>query len=156
MDEKEFFQTAGGVLQPTKIIIETRNFVTQGMTYATDNITILPLDCSDEVLGSSLIGHLQVSLHTEDGNPDHHGQRKSYLKKAKFKSESAFKKEAKFVTIFRTVDSLCFRPYENNVSGGKWSNFLGLPDEAFELLEIYSEQEVGSALRKAWTKCIFS
>lgn len=156
MDEKHFYQTVGATLYPTRIIIETRNYLAQGYTYSTTDISILPSDCTDIVLGNSIAEHLQKSVDSNDNKPDFRELRKQYLKKAKFKSEPATKKDAKFVTIFKTIDSLIFRPYNNALSEGRWSSYLGMPEEVFEIFAVDNYEVIGNAVRKAWSKCIFS
>jgi hypothetical protein len=154
--EKEIFQTAAAVLYPTKIIIETRNIISQGSFYTTDDLSILPPNSRDEILGEVILEHLSRSRVVATHPSNYKEIRKAYLKKAKFRSEPAFRQDARYVSIFKTINTLRFQPLNNKLSEGRWGSFMGLPKAIFEIKAIETRDAIGEAIREAWTRCILS
>jgi hypothetical protein len=155
LTEKEICQTSAAVLYPSRIIIETRDIISQGSFYSTDDLSILAPDSTDENLGAAILEHLSKSGVVD--NPSNYKEiRKAYLKKAKFRSEPAFRQDACYVSIFKTIDTLRFQPLNNKLSEGRWGSFMGLPNAIFEITEIENKSAIGKATREAWAKCIFS
>ena len=148
-----FEQTAGAILYPTRIIIETRNAESQDSCYSTDILTILDLDTSDILLGQMVLQHLNNSKLEKNYSIE---LRKDYLKKLKFKSEAAARKDAKYVAIFRTNSVIRFEPRNNKVSDGRSSAYYGIPKEIFEINLNADMETLGKATREAWSKCFFS
>lgn len=155
MDE-EIIQTAAAVLYPKKIVVETRNLTGQGSFYSTDDLTILPIDCSLEVLGRAISAHLSRSVFVTSDSVDYREVRKKYLKKGKFKSEPDFRRDARYVSIFRVKSFLRFEPRNNAISEGRWGSLLGMPKEVFRIDDVNDYVAIGNAISMAWTKCIFS
>jgi len=155
MDEK-ILQTAAAILYPKKIIVETRNLTGQGSFYSTDDLTILPIDSSLEVLGRAISAHLARSVFVPSDSVDYREVRKKYLQKGKFNSEPHSKRDARYVSIFRVRSFLRFEPRNNAISEGRWSSFLGMPNEIFQVEDVNDYVAVGNAIQTAWTKCIFS
>ncbi|HVU97301.1 MAG TPA: hypothetical protein VHE34_18855 [Puia sp.] len=155
MDE-EIIQTAGAVLYPKKIVIETRNLTGQMSFYSTDDLTILPVDCSFEVLGRAISAHLSRSVFVKSDSVNYREVRKKYLKKGKFKSEPDFRRGARYVAIFRVKSFLRFEPRNNVLSDGRWGSLLGMPEEVFRIDDLNDYVAIGSAISAAWAKCIFS
>jgi len=155
MDE-EIIQTAAAVLYPKKIVIETRNLTSQMSFYSADDLTILPVDCSFEVLGRAISAHLSRSMFVTSDSVDYREVRKKYLKKGKFKSEPDFRRDARYVAIFRVKSFLKFAPMNNVLSDGRWGSLLGMPEEIFRIDDSNDYAAIGNAISTAWKKCIFS
>jgi hypothetical protein len=155
MDE-EFIQTAAAVLYPQKIVVESRNLTSQLSFYSTDDLTILPIDCSFEVLGRAISAHLSRSVFITSSSVDYREVRKKYLKKGKFKSEPDFRRDARYVAIFRVKSYLRFEPRNNKLSDGRWGSLLGMPKEGSQIVDLNDYFAIGDAISRAWAKCIFS
>jgi hypothetical protein len=156
MDEK-IIQTAAAILYPNKIIVETRNITGQGSYYSTDDLTILPVDSSLEVLGRAISAHLSRSKLVRPDSVNYREERKKYFKKGKFKSEQDFRKDARYVAIFRVKSFLNFHPKENQASKGKQGSLLlGMRNEIFQIEDSNDYIDIGTAIKQAWAKCIFT
>jgi hypothetical protein len=154
--EEEIIQTAAAVLYTKKIIVETRNLTSQGTFYSTEDLTILPIDSSFEVLGRAISAHLSRSAFVTPGSVDYREVRKKYLKKGKFKSEPDFRRDARYVAIFRVKSFLRFQPMNNALSEGRWGSLLGMPNEVFRIEDVTDYVAIGNAISVAWAKCVFS
>jgi hypothetical protein len=154
--EEEIIQTAGAVLYPKKIIVETRNLTSQMTYHSTDDLTILPIDSSFEVLGRAISAHLARSTFVPLGSVDYKELRKKYYKKGKFRSETDTRRDARYVAIFRVKSFLRLEPRNNVLSDGRWGSLLGMPNEVFRIDDVNDYIAIGKAINLAWTKCIFS
>lgn len=153
---ESILQTAGAVWYSTKIIVGTRNLTSQNTYYSTDDLTILPTDCPADVLGRALSAHLARSASVPEGSVNYRELRKRYLKKGKFKSEPDFRRDARYVAIFRVPSFLRFEPRDNNLSDGRWGSLLGMPNEVFRIDDNNDYVMIATAIHTAWSKCIFS
>lgn len=152
--KKETFEkTAGAILYPDRIIIETRNVENQYSCYSTDHLTSLNLEISDSDLGHIVSKHLDDSKMEKNYSRD---LRKSYLHKLKVRSETAARKDANYVAIFSTSSTIRFEPRNNKVSDGRSGAYYGMPKEIFEISINVDMETLGKATRNAWSKCIFS
>ena len=151
----DFEQTAGAILYPDRIIVETRNVQIQYSLsfYSTDNLTILKLNTSNNELGEAIIAHLNYSKMEGSYSKE---LRKNYLKILKFKSETAARKDSRYVSIFKSNSSIRFEPRNNKVSDGRSGAYYGMPNEIFEIKLQSNMDALGIATRNAWSKCIFS
>jgi hypothetical protein len=127
------------------------------MTYhSTDDLTILPIDSSFEVLGRAISAHLARSTFVPPDSVDYRELRIKYYKKGKFRSEPDFRRDARYVAIFRVKSFLRFEPRNNVLSDGRWGSLLGMPKKVFRIEDVDDYAAIGKAINLAWAKCIFS
>ena len=154
--ENQVIQTASAILYPNKIIIVTMNITGQGSYYTTDDLTILPVDSSFEVLGRVISAHLFRSKFVKPGLVNYREEQKKYLKKGKLKSEPDSRKDARYVRIDRMKSVLSFRPMENQISKGRSGALYGMPNDIFHIEDSNDYVSIGHAIKDGWTKCILT
>lgn len=144
-------RSIGATLYPTRIIIETRNKKNDAIWYSVDEITILPCDAADQMIGEAILRHLNNSMQLDISFDKIKRMRERFKKLTKLKTDKAIQKDAKYVTVYFADGQLRFEPFKNKVRD---KNFYKMPDSSFSSVLI-DNTDIGRDLRKAWSFCTF-
>jgi len=125
---------------------------TAGVWLASPEYVSMPLSALDEDLGAAVLAALPQS----DGVVPHPTSwievSTSRLQAAGAKSEMAFMKEARMVSI-KCTDLIQLEPHVNEGATGPQKGFSPMPDRSSSLSSSSSAEDLGAAIRKCLGAC---
>ena len=143
-------RSVGATLYPDRIMIETRNKKDQYTWYSTDEVTVIPLNANDQMIGEAIHKHLNSSKMQDVPFEEIKELRNRFKKATGLKTEKAVQQDAKYVSLYVTNDQLRFEPFKNKV---QQKSFYRLPEHIFSIAFTGNVSEMVNGLRKAWSYC---
>ena len=142
-------RSVGATLYPDRIIIETRNKKDEYTWYSTDEVSIIPLDANDQIIGEAIHKHMNSSKMQDVSFEEIKQFRDGFKKATGLKTEKAIQQDAKYVSLYLTNGQLRFEPFKNKLHQ---KSFYRLPENIFSI-EPENLFEIVNGLRKAWNYC---
>jgi hypothetical protein len=140
---------------PTKILIVTMNQRDSYVKYQTDSVTVLPVDCTDIILGETVIKHLNESVTVDISSDKMKELWVNLAKITKLKSERSKMIDAKHVSIFMDGQEISYTPYQNMLAK-KMYEFYRIPSAITSVSNKADISTIGFELRRAWERCTFA
>jgi hypothetical protein len=144
---------ASATLYPEKILIETIDRVKDGFGISSPNLTTLPVNASSELIGSKLKHHLSLTKHDLNIPKDYKKHYDDFLRAAGFNNAKQHHKDALHLAVDERDENITIRPTCNAGATGNDHGFLGIKGTEIKMKSDVSNQELGDAIRAAWSKC---
>ena len=153
MEKRDYLAQA--ILYPERIIIVTVNNYKDILYYATDELTILPVNIDEEQLAKVVIKHLDNSKLHANSKEDRKTLRDSFKRKSGFKTEKDYVNNAKYLSIYKNKVEIVIEPFDNRLSE-KDKLFYRIPSSIITCTLPCDNALLGSYIREGWSKCLFS
>jgi hypothetical protein len=147
-----FEQRSVAYLCSSKIVIASMNNRSQDTWYHDDEVTMLPLDSTNENVANYVLRHLSLSKFMEITYDDIRVLYKRFLSNGGYKTEKSFFSEAKRVSVVRELDLYCFMPFNSKPAD---KIFLGIPGQIQKRPLNIGPDGFAETLRDCWDKCNF-
>ncbi|HSZ34979.1 MAG TPA: hypothetical protein VK772_16800 [Puia sp.] len=148
-------KSVAATFYPAKILIVTMNQKDSYVKYQTDSVTVLPDDCTDIMLGETIIKHLNESETADISFDKMKELRVNLAKISKIKPGKASMIGARYVSVFMDEKEISFTSYQNMLAK-KLYEFYRIPSAITSISNKADFSSIGIELRKAWERCTFA